>query len=98
MEPKDFEYTLTEPLVSGEKTITVLHLDAGKLKGKDLKQLEVEYRLRYKDASLLPVLDSRFRELIAGKLNGIIAEDLESLNGRDYTAVLSKILISLGEF
>lgn len=92
------EFDLTEPLVIDGKVFKTLDIDIRKLKGRDYKSLEEEYRKRYpKDANILaPSMDLRFREMIVGRLNKFIPDNLEDLNLEDYVGLTQRVFDFLG--
>jgi hypothetical protein len=85
-------YKLAKPLVINGRELTELNLDIDSLTGKDLKAAEREYRIRFRgDAMNVPLADIRFREIIVGKLNGFIGEDLENLPAGAYNAIMFRV-------
>ena len=85
-------YKLAKPLVANGRELTELNLDIDLLNGRQFKEAEKEYRMRFRGDTLsVPLSDVRFREIIVGKLNGIIGEDLENLPAGEYNAIMFRI-------
>src|SRR5258706_5026040 len=92
-------FKLKSPLVVDTKEYHELSVEVDRLTGRDMKQLEQEYKTLYrKDAQLTPVTDVRFRELVLGRINGFNGMNLETLPASVYNqlqlVILGKLLES----